>query len=180
MEASGFPWGFVPCAVPWRWGLLKLGAEISFKTGQKTLGRGWRIFGSAACCPTGFCKAVEIVFAPQVGTQQAVKPLEAAAPLAGHRLVTEQDINQQRAPHLPKDRIFAVAEKIAQLQRLLDLLEKRFDRPSTFVQVGDTRRCPGRVVGDLDSDEGEGRKHVHPPRAFVRLTRRKTRSLVSQ
>ena len=138
----------MPCAVPWKWGLLKLRVEIPFKTGQKTLRRRRRILGGAACCPTDFRKADEVIFTPQVGTKQAIKSLEAATPLAGHCLVAEQDIDQQRTPHLPKDRVFAVAEETTQLKRLLDLFEKRFDRPSTFVQIGDTRWCPGRVVGD--------------------------------
>ena len=49
---------------------------------------------------------------------------------------------------MPPDGILVVAKKIAQLQRLLDLLEKGLDCPSTFVKVGDARRCPIEIIGN--------------------------------
>ena len=70
---------------------------------------------------------------PDRGAQDAKEAFETVAPTVGESQVTQQDIEQQRRPHLPEDRVFVVAEEVAQLERLFDLLKKRLDRPAAFV-----------------------------------------------
>ena len=61
--------------------------------------------------------------------------------------IAQQNVSQQRRPHLPAHRIGVVPQKIRQLQGLLDLLEKHFDLPAAAVEVGDGARAPLQVVG---------------------------------
>jgi hypothetical protein len=68
-------------------------------------------------------------------------------PVAHHAHKTHQDVEQQRRPDLPTDRVGAVAQEIAQLQALLDLFEEHFDLPPAAIQIGHTAGTPTEVVG---------------------------------
>src|SRR5437899_10872633 len=68
-------------------------------------------------------------------------------PLRQVTQVAQQQVNQQGHPHLPAHRVGIVPQEIAQLQRLLDLLEEDLDLSSTPVEVGHTARTPLQTVG---------------------------------
>jgi len=46
----------------------------------------------------------------------------------------KQNVNQQRRPYLPANRILVVANKIGELQSLFDLLEENFYRPCEIIR----------------------------------------------
>ena len=60
-------------------------------------------------------------------------------------LEAQQDIDQQGHPHLPAHGVGAVAEEIAELEGLLDLLEEDLDLPAA--EVGHGCWGPVEVVG---------------------------------
>ena len=68
-------------------------------------------------------------------------------PAAHHTQKTHQDVEQQRRPDLPTDRVSAVAQEVAQLQALLDLFKEHFDLPTTAIQIGYTAGTPREIVG---------------------------------
>src|SRR5271156_3709036 len=57
-----------------------------------------------------------------------------------------QDVEQQRRPDLPADRVGAVAQEIAQLQALLDLLKEHFNLPAAAIQIGHTDGAPLQII----------------------------------
>src|SRR5260370_22605982 len=75
----------------------------------------------STCCPTETKQIPEFDFSPERCSQQREEPGERVAPATRHAKKTHQDVEQQRRPDLPADRVCAVAQEIAQLQALLDL-----------------------------------------------------------
>ena len=67
-------------------------------------------------------------------------------PVAQHAEKTHQDVEQQRRPDLPTDRVSAVAQEVAQLQALLDLFKEHFDLPTTAIQIGYTAALQERLL----------------------------------
>ena len=106
---------------------------------------------------------------PKAATHQSEKPCEAVRPVAQVGQKPKENVNKQTHPHLPLDRVLAVAEEVAKLECLLDLFEEGFYRPSVFVQVGHGGGGPVEVVGQkghldgfaVDLDDG-----VHPAQPF--------------
>ena len=70
---------------------------------------------------------------PQQGAQQGEETGEAVRPLAAPGQKAQEDVDQQCRPYLPLDCILVVPEEAAQLERLLYLLEERFDGPASLV-----------------------------------------------
>ena len=103
---------------------------------------------AAACCPITSQQFGEPQAVPRHRPHQTKQPREAVVPVAEKSQESQHHVEQQRHPDLPLDRVFAVAEEVAQLQRLLDLLEKRLDRPAAFVQVRDAAGRPFHIVRD--------------------------------
>jgi hypothetical protein len=73
-------------------------------------------------------------------------------PAAHHAQKTHQDVEQQRRPDLPTDRVGAVAQEIAQLQALLDLFKEHFDLPPAAIQIGHAAGAPTEIVGQILKD----------------------------
>src|SRR5579864_993637 len=71
-------------------------------------------------------------------------------PIREERLIAQQNVDQERHPDLPANGVGAVAQEITELKRLLDLLEKDFNRPAAAVKVGYALRTPFQVVGQED------------------------------
>ena len=68
-------------------------------------------------------------------------------------LVSQQDIDEQGRPELPTDGVFAVAEEVADFERLFDLFEEDLDAPARLVKRAHAAGGPGEVVGDEDHDD---------------------------
>ena len=64
------------------------------------------------------------------------------APATDHAQKAHQDVEQQRRPDLPTNRVCAVAQEIAQLQALLDLFKEHLDLPAATIQISDTAGAP--------------------------------------
>ncbi len=92
----------------------------------------------STCCPTESKQIPQINFSPERRSQQREEPGKRVAPAAHHAKKAHQDVKQQRRPDLPADRVGAVAQKIAQLQALLDLFKEHFDLPAAAIQIGHT------------------------------------------
>jgi hypothetical protein len=96
----------------------------------------------STCCPTESKQIPEVNFSPERGSQQREEPGERMAPAANDAEKPHQDVEQQRRPELPADRICAVAQEIAQLQALLDLFKEHFDLPAAAIQISSITRIP--------------------------------------
>jgi len=84
-------------------------------------------------------------------------------------LPAHQHVEQQRRPKLPADRLLAVAEEVADLEGLLELLEKHLDAPSRLIECADARCRPLSVVGDENHDDFLAvnlDEHFHAPEGF--------------
>ncbi len=85
---------------------------------------------------------------------------------------THQHVEQQRRPELLADGVLAVAEEVAELQGLLDLLEEHFDTPARLIEFAHTRGAPFGVVGDEDHHDLlaiHTHDHFHPSDEFGML-----------
>jgi hypothetical protein len=89
----------------------------------------------ATCCPIRAEVIEQVATLPESGPQTGEQPCEAVPPVAAGVQEAEQYIHQQRGPHLPLDRLAAVAEEVAQVQCLLDLLEEGLDVPACLVLI---------------------------------------------
>ena len=68
-------------------------------------------------------------------------------PAAQPGLEPEQHIQEQSAPNLPAHGVGAMAEEIAQVQRLFDLTEEGFNGPTAAIQFADRMGRPLQIVG---------------------------------
>src|SRR5271156_3338355 len=100
----------------------------------------------STCCPTESKQIPQVNFAPECGSQQREEPGKRVAPAAKDAKKPHQDVEQQRRPDLPADRVGAVAQEIAQLQALLDLFKEHFNLPTAAIQIGHTGGAPGEIV----------------------------------
>src|SRR5690348_6768251 len=92
---------------------------------------------TASGCPIDLQQTSQFELLPERRTHQSKEPGEAVAPLAEERAKAQQEVHQQRGPHLPSHRIGVVAKEVGQLERLLELLEEDLDAPAAAVQLGD-------------------------------------------
>src|ERR1700739_4336447 len=99
---------------------------------------GGQVSKVSTCCPTEAKQFPQIDFSPERRSQQREQPGERVAPVPKQAQKAHQDIEQQRRPDLPADRICAVAREIAQLQALLDLFKEHFDLPAATIQISHT------------------------------------------
>ena len=107
------------------------------KTGQESLLRSPLQPERAACCPIRVEIGQQTATLPEHGAEAGEEPGEAMRPATPGMEESQQHIHQQRRPQLPLDRVTVVAEKVSNLQRLLDLLEKHLDIPAGLVEVAD-------------------------------------------
>ena len=104
-------------------------------------------------CPIGFKQCGKAPPAPKHRAHNSELPLEAVLPSVHEREAAHQQVDKQPHPDLPAHGVGAVAQKVGELQRLLDLLEEHLDVPAAAVEFGDRPRAPLQVVGnecDLD------------------------------
>ena len=151
---SGF-WDF------WAEGILEV--ERGFREGARWLSHGAglqtgqpRLFGlaqhakTAAGCPTAFEQGAQIDAPPEDGARHGPEAGKAAGPAAEVREVAQQHVAEEGRPELPAHGVGAVAEKVAELERLLDLAEKNFDLPAAAVELGHAAGRPLEVIGEKD------------------------------
>ena len=111
------------------WGALMRGGCLTASTefGQIGLLRRAQEPSAATGCPIGFQQAAPFRLLPERGAQQRKEPGEAVAPLTQPRTEAQQDIGQERRPHLPAHGVGAVAQEVRQLKGLLELFEEHFE-----------------------------------------------------
>ena len=101
----------------------------------------------STCCPTKSKQIPEVNFSPERRSQQSEEPGKRVTPAADHAHKAHQDVEQQCRPDLPANRVGAVAQEIAQLQALLDLLKEHFNLPAATIQISHTASAPPHIVG---------------------------------
>src|SRR5438445_3496951 len=128
---------------------MKIGCPMaSSQAGQiGLLGRAQEATASFGC-PIALEQAAQVQPLPQRRPQQREEPGETVAPLAQPGAEAQQQIHQERGPHLPAHGLSVVSEKVGQLERLLQFLKEHFDAPAAAIQLGDGLGAPGQVVGE--------------------------------
>src|SRR6516225_4359603 len=101
----------------------------------------------STCCPTESKQIPQVNFSPERRSQQSEEPGKRVTPAADHAHKAHQDVEQQCRPDLPANRVGAVAQEIAQLQALLDLLKEHFNLPAATIQISHTASAPPHIVG---------------------------------
>jgi hypothetical protein len=106
----------------------------------------------STCCPTESKHIPQVNFSPERRSQKREEPGERLAPAAHHAQKTHQDVEQQRGPDLPTDRVCAVAQKSPpwttrhrfewRLHFRLGLFKVMFLRDKDWAQVVKTNRFP--------------------------------------
>ena len=127
--------------------------ELRGETGQVSLLRLGTHSISGSCCPIEVRQIEKLEAVPEHAAHERKQPGEAVRPLADKGNVSEQNEQQQGGPQLPTDGLLGMPEKIADLEGLLDLLEKHLDAPAAAVEVSDTGRGPVHVVGEENHDD---------------------------
>jgi hypothetical protein len=94
----------------------------SSETGQKCLLRRPLRAQRGTCCPIRSKVVEHVSTLPWHRAQARKQPRETVTPGTTGVQESQQDVHQQRGPCLPLDRLAAVAEEVAQAQRLLDLI----------------------------------------------------------
>jgi len=91
---------------------------------ESTLGVGAHAAFFSVGCPIAFQQFGEVTRSPKRGAQQGEEARKTPGPAVHPGNETQQDVKQECGPNLPFDGVFVVAEKVGQLQGLLDLLEE--------------------------------------------------------
>jgi len=113
-------------------------------------------------CPIGFKQDRQIPATPKRSPYNREQAFEAVFPSVHEGKASHEQMDQQPHPDLPPNGIGAVAEKVGELKRLLDLFEEHLDIPAAAVELSDRPRAPLQVVGhedhldilSVDFDEG--------------------------
>ena len=105
---------------------------------------------TATACPIVVEELAQVETLPQRGADQGKEPGEAVAPLAQEGAEAQQQIDQQRGPHLPAHGVGVVAEEVGQLQRLFEFLEEHLNLPAAAIEVGNGLCAPHGFVGQKD------------------------------
>jgi len=127
--------------------------ELGGETRQVSLLRLGTHSVSGSCCPIEVSQIEETEAIPEDAAHECKQSCEAVRPLADESDVSEQNQQQQGGPQLPADGLLGMAEKIADLEGLLDLLEKHLDAPARAVELADAGRGPVHVVGEENHDD---------------------------
>ena len=69
---------------------------------------------------------------PEQGAQEGEQTGETVGPLTAPSQKAQQDMDQQRSPDLPLDRVFVVTGEIAKSEGLLDVFEEGFNAPAAL------------------------------------------------
>ena len=100
----------------------------------------------ATCCPIALKKRDNIEAMPEACADESKQAREAVAPAAEVSEVSHQQVGEQGRPYLPLDGILVVANKIVELNRLLQLLKEHHDLPASAIQLGNSPCAPVEVV----------------------------------
>ena len=120
--------------------------SVLAKTGQKGLLRSPLHAEGLTCCPIRSKIVEKVATLPEHGAQARKQPCEAVSPVAAGVQEAQQHVHQESRPDLPLDRLAIVPQEVAQVQRLLYLLEEHLNAPARLVQIADTGRGPLEVV----------------------------------
>ena len=104
---------------------------------------------STTCCPIraeGFEQFHNVAPQPRARPHHAREPREAVLPSRDVAEVAQEHVHQEPRPDLPLDRVLVVADEVADLAGLLELLEERLDPPPRPVQLRDRPSAPLHVV----------------------------------
>lgn len=74
---------------------------------------------------------------PQTRTNEREKTREAMPPATEMSKKTHQQVGEQCHPYLPQHCILVVADKVIELDRLLQFLEEHLNLPAGTIQFGD-------------------------------------------
>jgi hypothetical protein len=127
------------------------GRALSHRIGGEA--REVRMVGPGAHAPGSLCCPIDTQHGEQVETvpddvaNQGEQPGEAMVPAAEEGLEAQQQVQQQGGPGLAAYSVGVVAEEVAELESLLDLLEEDLDLPAGAVEVSDGGGGPSEVVG---------------------------------
>ena len=105
---------------------------------------------STGCCPIGTQEFEQVEAFPQGRAHDGEQAREAVAPCGQVCVEPQQHVDQQGRVDLPSHRVGAVAEEVAQLECLLDLLEEDLDVPPPTVELAYRARAPFKIVGQED------------------------------
>ncbi len=108
---------------------------------------------SRCFCPIESSQFEQTEAIPEHSSHKCEQPGEAVVPPALKSDVSEQDIQQHGSPELPADGVFGMAEEVADLEGLLDLLEEDFDSPAAAVEIAEACRGPLEVVGEENHND---------------------------
>jgi len=124
-------------------------------------------------CPIGFKQGGQVPATPKRGSYDGEQALETVIPPVHELETAHQQMDEQSGPYLPAHGIGTIAEKIGELERLLDFLKEHLDVPTAAVELGHGPRTPFKVVRQkdhldvltVDFDE------CHDPAQFARVGR---------
>ena len=128
----------------------RLSHGIAGKTRQPRLFRAAQPAKVPAGCPTAFKQYIQMAIKPQCGPDIRDQTGKAMGPVALPSLEPQEQMDEQGRPDLPFDRVGGLTHEVHQLHGLLQLFEKRLNRPPALVQIADAGGGPFRVVGQED------------------------------
>jgi hypothetical protein len=103
-----------------------------------------------SCCPIEIGEFKQAEAVPNNTAHKGKESSKAVRPLTLKCDKSQQNIKQESRPKLPADSMLGVAQKVADFEGLLDLLEEGFDTPAASIKVTDTGRSPVKVVCEED------------------------------
>ncbi len=97
-------------------------------------------------CPIEIEQVPQVKAIPKHASDKCEQADKTMLPAAQPGLEPEQHIEQQSAPNLPAHGIGAMAEEIAQVERLFDLAEEGFNGPAAAIQFADRMGRPLQIM----------------------------------
>ena len=97
-------------------------------------------------CPIEIEQVPQVKAIPKHASDKCEQADKTMLPAAQPGLEAEQHIEQQSAPNLPAHGIGAMAEEIAQVERLFDLAEEGFNGPAAAIQFADRMGRPLQII----------------------------------
>lgn len=102
---------------------------------------------SSTGCPIEIEQIAQVKAIPKHASEKCEQADKTMLPAAQPGLESEQHVEQQSAPNLPAHGIGAMAEEIAQVERLFDLTEEGFYGPAAAIQFADRMGRPLQIIG---------------------------------
>ena len=102
----------------------------------------------AASYPTEVQGAEPVDLHPDGGPDGSAEAGKAEGPLCSMLEEPQQHVDEQPGPDLPLDRLLVVADKVSELESLLEFLEEGLDGLTGAEEFRDGARAPCEAVGD--------------------------------